>query len=493
MTTAGRLRANSIFCGLLIVLSGWLLVSPTQTKAQTQSQGNNAVYNGSSNVVGSSAFIDASAFVSGTPDICAVLYNIISPSSYPPTGAVIDARGINPANALTDGSGNLICAGTPWSFNGTTTPHPATIILPYTQIAIHQTWVLPNGSRITGKAPGVNIGVASLQAVLGFPALTPMIEMGTACPATGCTGVTVEHLTLDANKQPIDAIDNSSSQEQSYVDDVVLKYVGLTGLKISAPNSGPYSNIRYGAYQCSANGCPVCVDIEAQTKGLHGISCIGNTIDVDQPSHAAILVNASNNSVEDVHVEGFWDGVEVGNIPSTESPVSNVTLINITGASGVKNGSLQNTIHICGSHANLVGQCSFTTGTTKDVTILQAFGGRAQQSSPPFEGVLLDDVTGTTISSPANNVPTSVGIYVLGEPMPNSSTTQYSRFSTNPNTTLAGTVVPTWGVGATGLASTTSCTTPGGLYSNTTGIGNSVNTIYVCTKLSGMLIWQAID
>lgn len=482
MTTATRLAAHALLYGLLVILFGWFLALPSQIKAQ--SQGNNAVYNTSLNVVGSSAFIDASAFAGGTggADICAVLYGIISGAGYPGTGAVIDARGFNASNAPTDANGNLTCAGTPWSLNGTSTPNPATIVLPYTQIAISQTWVLTNGSRIVGKAPAFAPGPSLQAAGSGFTG-SSMIQMGssTSCPANGCTGVTIEHLTLDANNKYIDAIDNPASQEQSYVDDVNLKNVGLTGLNITASHSGPYSNIRFTAYKCSSQ-CPVGVDIESQTRGLHSITCAGPSGGdsvLQSAGHAAIFVNASNNSVEDVHVEGFWDAVEVGN--TTASTVSNVTLANVTGAGG-GSGKVQNTIHICGSHYNAANACMFKTGTTKDVTILQAFGGKSPNTAL-LEGVLQDDVTGTTIASPAVGVPSTVGLYVLGEPQPSSSTTQYSRFSTSPNTA-------TWGVGAT-AATGTSCSTPGALYSNTSG--SSTTTIYVCTKSTGTLSWQEID
>jgi hypothetical protein len=488
MTTVCKIAIHSTPYGLLIALFVGILTLPSEIMAQ--STGNNAAFNGTGGVTGSTAFIDASAFSGGGNDMCAALYSIMSAANYPPAGAVIDARGFNLSNATNDGS-NLTCLGTPWFFNGTSTPHPATILLPFTQIVISRTWVLPNGSRIVGKAPGF-AGQASLKAGSNF--VSPMIQMGNSqCPANGCTGIAIEHLTLDASNQFIDTIDNSDSQEQSYVDDVNLKNVGLTGLKITAPNSGPYSNIRFTAANCSTDGsqCPLCVDIEGQTKGLHGITCAGPK-NPDQylstQGHAAIWVNASNNSIENVHVEGFWDAVEVGNIAAT---VGNVTLANVTGAhSG--SGDMRNTIHICGPHINTnYGQCNHT-GIAKDVTILQAFGARPMMNDvSPFQGVLRDDVTGTTIASPALGVPSSVGIYVLGEPVPGTSTTQYSRFSTSTNTVSTGTLVANWGVGATAVGVGTTCNTPGALYSNTSG--QSGSTIFVCTKSTGTLSWQDID
>src|SRR5579863_15181 len=352
MAKPSRLTTYSKFPRFLIVPLGCLLVLPIQMEAQNT--GNNAVYNAST-VVGSPAFIDASAFANGT-DICAVLYSIISGTNYayPPTGAVVDARGLNVNNASNDGIGDLTCAYSPWTSSSNGTLNPATILLPLTQIVIGRSWAMPNGSRIVGKAPGF-APQAALQASTGFSG-TSMIQMGTSCPTDGCTGVSVEHLTLDAHNLSIDTIDNFSSREQSYVDDVNLKNVGGTaiGINIQAANSGPYSNIRFTAAPCTQSGCstPAAVDIYSQTKGVHGMTAAGPCVPnnsslpcVISAGHAAIYVNASNNSVEDVHVEGFWDAIEVGAVSAVT--VSNVTVANVNGASSGY-GKVQNTVHICG-------------------------------------------------------------------------------------------------------------------------------------------------
>jgi hypothetical protein len=480
-------KAGGLFCGLLAVVLGLVLTAPIQAAAQ--SQGNNAVYNASSGVVGSSAFIDASAFANGS-DICNVLYVIISSSSYPSTGAVIDARGLNVGNAVYSGI-NLTCAYSPWTSSSGSTLNPATILLPLTQIVIDRTWALPNGSRVVGKMPGF-APQASLQANANFSG-TAMIQMGTSCPTNGCTGVSVEHVTLDANNEYIDTIDNTSSVEQSYVNDVNLKNVGLTGLYVTAPNSGPYSNIRFTASHSSSTNPPQTpkgVDIEAQTKGFHGITAAGPSggdPTLQTAGHAAIYVNASNNSVEDVHVEGFWDAVEVG--VGASVTVSNVMLSNINGASSGF-GEVQNTIHICGPNSNTTNGSCASAGTVKDVTVLQA---ETPGEPSYYPSALQDDVTGTTIGSVSHNFPSTAAMYILGEPVPSNSTSQYSRFSVSPSFTQSGTVrtvVATWGVG-TAAPANISCSTPGALYSNTNGTPGS--TIYVCTDLSGSLLWKNID
>lgn len=488
---------SGLFFGLLALCLA--LCQP----AEAQSTGNNAVYNGGS-VVGSSAFIDALAFSNGPTgnDICAVLYNIIQPDTYPPNGAVIDARGFNTSNAPSDSNGNITCAYSPWSNGSNSTPNPATILLPFTQIAMQRTWVLPSGSRIAGKAPGF-APQAALQASSSWLSGTAMIQMGNSdCPFNGCTGVSVEHVTLDANVAGngvgLDGIDNFSAQEQSYVDDVNLKNFGNggVGINISAPNSGPYTNIRFTVSPCTASQCPsaAAVAIGAQTLGLHGITSAGPCLLNTQPNYpcvippAAIYANASNNSVEDVHVEGFSDAVEVGNVASTT--VANITLTNINGVSSGYGGII-NVVHICGPHSNSTyGACngnSYGTVTEVLASTIQVTAEKYHQPS-----AVEDDVTGTTVASPTTGLPARVGLYFLGEPVPSGSATQYSRFSTSPNSNNASsTVPPTWGVGAV-APSGESCASPGAIYSNTAGSTGSKNTIFVCTGYYGSLTWQGI-
>jgi hypothetical protein len=112
---------------LLLTVAGlicWLLVLSTGLYAQIctpGAQGNNAAYNmtcynSGPGILGSSAFIDALMFLQpngpGT-DICDTLYKLLTNQAgvtYPPDGAVIDARGITT---------NLTCAaGSPWLENG---------------------------------------------------------------------------------------------------------------------------------------------------------------------------------------------------------------------------------------------------------------------------------------------------------------------------------------------------------------------------------------
>lgn len=486
---------RGILCGILAVILGCLFL-PAELAFGTNNKGNNAVYN-SSGPVGSAAFIDASVFSDVSTDICATLNGIISGTTYlnyPIAGAVVDARGINASNSLTT-DGNMTCPGTPW-IGAHNTNNPATILLPAPigtsrgTITISQTWLLPNGSRIIGEVPSPQgppglAGNPTLRAISSGFTGSAMIQMGTSCPSNGCTGVSVEHVTLDVNNQDIDGIDNASAQDGSYVDDVTFQDVGQTGLKISAPNSGPYSNLNYSSYACATH-CPACVEIDAATRGLHGITCIGDTT-LGTQGLAAIYVSASNNTIEDVHVEGFYDGVEVevGNA----GPISNVVIANVTGAQSNK-GPTINTVHICGPNpSSTFLPCTNRSGSISDVTIsgVSDENNNTGQTSTAVQ----DDITNTSITPQGSSVGAAVALYVLGEAVGNQSTpTQYSRFSTSPSITNSSnfsTVVPTWGVGNTAAAG--GCLTPGALYSNTGD--RSGNAVYVCSG-SPTSTWQSI-
>jgi hypothetical protein len=114
-------------CNFLIYLF-CALIFPALTWAQ-----DNAVYNSSgTQTVHSKAFIDASV-LQGQSDFYATIYNILQPSSYPSSGAVIDARGI---------STNMTCAsGTPWFESSTGYVNkPSTILLPAGTITANTSW-----------------------------------------------------------------------------------------------------------------------------------------------------------------------------------------------------------------------------------------------------------------------------------------------------------------------------------------------------------------
>jgi hypothetical protein len=476
----------------------------------------NAVWQSSTQTVASAAFIDASIYTGtgNNTDFCAKLNAALSAaaSSFP-QGAVIDARGLTSINT------NMICplGATPWVYGSSIVTLPSTVLLPDAEITISNTWVLPNGTRLVGAqttdASGANNNpYPTLLAASPFtPPTSPdtsnaMIEMGSGatgiCPNGGpCYGISVEHLTLDgdnittAGGAPLNGIYNGYAQDQSYTNDLDLKNLTGTGLFVDVPSgassfggatgSGPYSTIDFTP-QASASA-PICVQLNAQTRGIHGATCIGSqttapTTGCGSANLAGIYVNAGNNTLDDIHIESFCDGIQVGN---TTANTSNVVISNLVTAHKGANGynPTQNSIHICGPHPHSqFGQCATTSVNISDVTVLQV---SATSGGTTITGVE-DDVTGTSIS---NTSTVSVGIYSLGEAP--SGGYGYSRFSTSPSASSNGsspysTAVPTWGVGVS-VPANDNCTTPGALYS-TTG-GASGDAIFVCTTA---LVWSPI-
>jgi hypothetical protein len=257
--------------------------------------------------------------------------------------------------------GSIACTNSP--FDGVGSLPPTTILLPSADIPIAKTWTLPNNMKIVGVGGSSDTiatplsGNTTLTAASQFTG--DLIDMGSAtCPTSGCSGVAVEHLFLNGGGFDMNGIVNNWSQAQSYVNDVHLINISRTGLEIGAPNSGPYSNIYFGAADVSTcsggvgGSCPICVDIEAQTRGLHGITCVGtpavNGSGTGTPEgDAAIYINASNNTIEDVHLEAFWDGIEIGDVASGVS-VGNVVVSAVLGGGDNHYGYLTNMVHVCG-------------------------------------------------------------------------------------------------------------------------------------------------
>jgi hypothetical protein len=139
------------------------------------------------------------------------------------------------------------------------------ILLPAGSITISKTWTLPSNVRLVGETPisvtdifqlaGTVSSVTSVQAAPDLVANTPagstpaLIQM-CASGAT-CTGISIEHLELNganATGQFVNGINNVGAGDQSYVDDVGMTSMGLTGLIVAGTvlsGSGPYTNINY--------------------------------------------------------------------------------------------------------------------------------------------------------------------------------------------------------------------------------------------------------
>jgi hypothetical protein len=261
-----------------------------------------------------------------------------------------------------------------------------------------------------------------------------------------------------------------------------------TGLLIDtgATGSGPYSKITFsGVLSTSCNNNSVtcrptaAVQIRAATRGLHDITVTTRSIESDPSDQplAGIYLDASNNAIEDVHCEGFYDGIVVGdNADGFNVPVAGSSIKNINGGFGGNSGPTVNMVHICSSQSS-TGACSNGNVSATDLTVLQAETGG---SGPFLSTTIKDDLTGTVVSLSA--LPTYTAMYILGEPV---GTSQYTRFTTALGSTNGSSaIVPTWAVGSMPLGTgAISCNTPGALYSNATGSGSgsNSNTLYICS------------
>jgi len=428
MRSTGKFACGRLFLGTLAAGLIVFCLTPGLVQAQvgSGSKGNNAVYgNTGTQIIASTAFVDASAYdTSGTDDFCLKLQKALA--SITKGGTVIDARGITT---------NLTCSSTtpinPWAG----VSQPTTVLLPAGTITISETWLLPSQSHVFGEGAGQT----TVKAASGFA--TPMIQMGGSGGPCGsgniCFGIQVGHLTLDGGGQQIDGIDNSYSQEQSFVDDVVLQGLEGNGLSIGsgAGHSGPYTNIVFDcSTECSSSLPGTCINIlSEEPRGIHGLTCKGSN-----GSNAAILLDGSDVSLEDVTISGFAEGIEIGSRSSADSNL----LLNINGSTSSSLISISNSSTV--NNLTILGVTNTNSGTT----------------------TISDMLTGTTLSD------ATIGMYALGHPI-GATSGAYTRFTTSPNET-------TWGIGSATISSTTAtCTKNGSLFSSTSTT-TTVGTLWAC-------------
>lgn len=407
------------------------------------------------------AYIDASQTLgTDTHDVCTAISNALTQLNsttqshcpwYSNGRGVIDARGV-----LTSGGGTptFTCAASPFPAATSANQSAAyvTVMLPAGTIPITTPWYLPPNTRLIGES--FSQAPTTIKAATGFSGNAliymgdpPGAPNGNYCnnPSHGnydCNGISIEHMALNGNSiSGLDGILNYYAQELNYVDDVAMSNISGTGLLIEgqANNSGPYTKIYF-------SGTGTCVSINGtnNTRGLSGIDCYWSG---SGSSPAAILVDGRNNTIEGVTISGYKaDGIEIG----SQAAAQDNLIANVTAASTVTN-----VVHIA------------STGSPTDLTMMGIKGA----------GVIIkDDVSG------AGSVRDSQGyiaLYILGEPVTSGgNNVGYSRFTTTTNSTTPS--VPVWFQGAGLPTTTTSCTTPGSLYSVTSTSTTARTTLWGC-------------
>jgi hypothetical protein len=457
----------------IIAMLGSITLFRTPAEAQT---GKNAVFDSLGNCSPcqkSPAFIDASVFGGSGTTVCSVLNQILAtvvPPTYP-QGAVIDARGL-PAAGTSMSCNSTV--PTPWF--GISNPPPSTILLPATTpaapIKIPSTWILPPNTHLIGEGDNIASSTAistTIQAKSSVSGSMIQFGSGSCLPPGGspstCNGISVENLALDGLGSAITGISNSFGTDQSYVDHVTLYQILGTGLLVSAyaSNSGPYSNITFDTGNTTSATSTVCAQIvdAGSTRGISGLSC---TSESNTPQ-AAILLDSSNNSLSDIRIAGFYDGIRVGANGNAQSNV----LSNVVGDTNVTSGLTPIiVVHITNS--------SYTVSDLSIMGISNA-GGTGTVT-------MEDDLTGAQIADP------SVGIYALGN---KGEGLYYSRFTTSPN--LASWVVgPNYPQGSCAQGSLYSCI---GNNLNGTNCSNTLSPPYFalwgCAYTNThALVWQGI-
>jgi len=483
-----------------------LVLVPCAVQAQ---QSDNAVWASGGSMQGSGAFVDAAAFCgaggssdcSGTSfDFCATLNTALTKlTTLSPAGGVVDARGVVPVpTGSGTGGGPQNCNSNPFSGISATNTVPITILLPASTIKLKgAAWTLPNNIRLVGEGEFTTLADQSSFGDSNF------INMGSS-GCSPCSGISVEHLKLDEVNKSLGGIVNQYAGQSSYVNDVDMANLSGTGILIEAANSGPYTNLSFTANStasCSGSSCPLCADIEVQTQGLHGMTCYGNgatgAYSPGTDVSAGIKVNASNNYIEDIHVEAFWDGIRIGD--ASGATVSNIVLLNVEGG---KNFLYSNdpvvsaVVHICGgSPSAQYGRCGSVYSTVSNVTVLGATDTNnttvqgtetcVNTSGDTCSTAIQDDVTGTSIAAPPGHLSgIAAAMYTLGGEI-GSSSGIYSRFSTYGSYTSSvgsqtdGSPTPFLSGGNTAVSGL-SCNMIGALYSYI-GASSGADSVYVCT------------
>jgi hypothetical protein len=496
------LMPNRLWRPILFLAVGYFMTG-TYLQAQCMNTvGYNAVWGPCSNSTpqGSFAVVDASRFSGQGLDLCGQIlasfeqyYNIPTGTHAKNYGIVIDARGVNPS---------LGCSVNPWNLpqQGNVTyeePPSSVVLLPSGIIPLSTTLQMPAFARLVGEGPGVTILQAN-----NLPNCTSscdMIDMGYSnlssnpgfynCSVNGtaqivdCPGIAIEHLGLDGNsgnsQANVNGIVNNSAQELSYVEDVAFSNIKGTAFSLlgivtgnlhgTSNNSGPYSNLTMS----NVGACAI-INGTVGTRGIHGLNC--NTPSL---SGAAIDVEGSNNSLEDISLSGAngtnTDGIVLG----LTSAAQNNVLFNIRG-----NG-FTNLIHISPVFGNDSSQSNCPAVDTVhtsvynvcDITIMGVTNGTSGSGIT----TIYDQVSGATLND------STLGMYVLGEPVQSGSTSTNDTFLGNSHFTTS-LDFPTWLVGSTqamGLA----CPSAGSLYSVTSG---AAPTLLECESSGSNMTWQMV-
>jgi hypothetical protein len=492
-----RMKKQFWRVGLFLVFVYFVKTANAQVQC-ANSTAENTVYgicSASASPQGTFAFVDANQFSPG--DICArilasfeAFYNIGTGKQIN-YGIVVDARGVNPGTTQN-------CSGNPFAVppgGNYEMPPTSVVLLPSGTIKISTTWALPAFTRIIGEGPGATILLAnSLQnnnSNCESSPTTDMIDMGCTnitnapfynCTVNGnaqivdCPNIEIEHLALNGNASGVNGIVNLSGQELSYVNDVAFSSMTGTALSIqgintnnpnaTSNNSGPYSNLTM-----SNVGACVSINGTVDTRGIHGLNC--GTSGTSQA--AAIDIEGSNNSLEDIYLSGSnTNGILIGKTASAQNNV----LFNISGGGFTDLIQISNQTN-SGENCPGTVQGGGSVYNVCDLTIMAVTGASGQTT-------IQDDIV--NIGLPDANL----ALYVLGEPVQSGSSGLDSNNTPLGNSRFTTSLkLPTWLVGASTPSPLSPCPSIGSLYS-VTGTGSG-KTLWECESSSPHPKWVGIE
>jgi hypothetical protein len=211
-------------------------------------------------------------------------------------------------------------------------------------------------------------------------------------------GTSISNLQIDCNSFGAGmGIQNWWAQEVSYVRDVGVDNclgIALDVETTSAMNSGPYADI-VSSPGSSAIASTQCVELlnTGDLRGVHGLTCTSTGT-----PKVGVDVSTQNVTLDDLHLEGFFTGIEVGVYTATNASyvANNVTIVNATGGTG--SGGMTTLIDIAGS-ASSANQ-------------VNVFGlGAASSVNGSVTNLINDHITSNTVTT--TNDP-SLSFYILG-------------------------------------------------------------------------------
>ena len=412
--------------------------------------GSNPTNNGNQVVpVSSQLVVDASQFLPrNSSDACAAInaawrkLMLSTKSSYATMGGVVDARAF---------TGDVECNSKPFpscaSDPGLSYPvcPMGVLLLGNARIGTTAEWIVPSRVRVEGVGEGTPfnatngslVGGTLIYAASGFNTGIPVIQMGqfqyfpatTPASSGGGTnpygyGVQIENLSVDCNGVTgCIGILNDSSQEDSWIRDVIVFNAPAYGIRIStnncgstvavngAENSGPYRDI---SIQYSSSGCSQCggaigllVDGAPPTsnscknpntagiriRGFDNITVAGGAAGGGPPA-IGIFIYGIATSVSDSHAENFSQDVVIGSTnlayPTFGVKIDNVSLYNQ---------------QVPGTGITIVNPTNNAPSNSQDIFVEGITGYPASGK----QQILVDQVNGNTVTGGL------VGWYLLGD------------------------------------------------------------------------------